>query len=777
MPAKSLLIEVHLLDRRFHGRGDWPPAPFRLFQALIAGAYGGRYVCEARAAKDAAFKWLETLAPPLIAAPRAEPLKKGTLYVPNNDLDSVGGDPARIANIRTAKPFAPRFIVGHAPLLYVWGFDEGETHARCIAEMAHRLHTFGWGIDAAFARAEILDAQQAEDRLRTHGGAISRPSDTGRSKLLNCPAQGSLVSLQERFEKGGSRFKYRKAGPSSTRISFRKPPPARHSRVAYDSPPARLVFELAPADDTTPENKNRRFAPLALTRAAELVCFARDHAANRLGNTYPAATIERFLIGRGATEADKARRVRFIPLPSIGFTHADRAIRRLLVEVPADCPLNADDMAWALSGAHMGEETIDEETGEVRETGLRLRPSDSDKDKMLGHYGISENKEARVWRSVTPVILNLGKAGKRAKGKPVRGRERANFEKRFAAAVKQALRHAGFDEKEVHITRIQREPFEARGQRAEDFAARLPQYLKDRSLRHVEIVFLQPQSGPILLGDGRFMGLGLMAPVSNASVPNVPVPHDAIVKPTIARFTLAGPQRPSIEDTIVIAEVVRKTVMAKFGFADDRKGQPLAPPAISGKDRHGRPLATGSHEHGFFLPEDADQDGLIDHVILYVPSGLCASTCKRLEEVTKIYLPKGRHERRNKQWRLALEGFGDQDSFRDSPLLASARKWVSVTPYLMPWHPKKHFGVPEMIARECKIRNLPAPETVEMLPAGRTVNGDRALQFRRFRARQGLSQPDKQGAFVKLTFGEPVRGPLALGFACHFGLGLFRPAD
>jgi CRISPR-associated protein Csb1 len=40
-----LLIAVHFHDGRYHGAGDWPPAPARLFQALVAGAAyrGGLY--------------------------------------------------------------------------------------------------------------------------------------------------------------------------------------------------------------------------------------------------------------------------------------------------------------------------------------------------------------------------------------------------------------------------------------------------------------------------------------------------------------------------------------------------------------------------------------------------------------------------------------------------------------------------------------------------------------------------------------------------------------
>ena len=50
----------------------------------------------------------------------------------------------------------------------------------------------------------------------------------------------------------------------------------------------------------------------------------------------------------------------------------------------------------------------------------------------------------------------------------------------------------------------------------------------------------------------------------------------------------------------------------------------------------------------------------------------------------------------------------------------------------------------------------------------------RPIHFYRFRSRRGLTQPDTLGRFVELTFKDPVPGPLALGFGCHFGLGLFR---
>ena len=99
-----LLISVRFHDGRYHGRLDWPPSPARLFQALVAGAAQGQMLTEE---DRRALLWFETLDPPEIAAP---PMRAGQgfrNYVPNNDLDAVGGDPQRISEIRARQVHPP----------------------------------------------------------------------------------------------------------------------------------------------------------------------------------------------------------------------------------------------------------------------------------------------------------------------------------------------------------------------------------------------------------------------------------------------------------------------------------------------------------------------------------------------------------------------------------------------------------------------------------------------------------------------------------------------
>src|ERR1700720_3597196 len=126
---RGLIISIHFHDGRYHGQPEWPPSPARLFQALISGAAKGK----ALSADDrGALAWLEQLAPPVISAPVARVGRALKSYVPNNDLDAVGGDLSRIGEIRAPKLIRPVLFDARESLLYHWRFDEGEPEANRI---------------------------------------------------------------------------------------------------------------------------------------------------------------------------------------------------------------------------------------------------------------------------------------------------------------------------------------------------------------------------------------------------------------------------------------------------------------------------------------------------------------------------------------------------------------------------------------------------------------------------------------------------------------------
>src|ERR1700730_2833365 len=94
MPCVVIGVRFH--QGRYHGRpqggADWPPSPARLFQGLVAGAARGETLAEE---DKSAFEWLESLNPPAIAASSMRAGQGFRNFVPNNDLDAVGGDTER----------------------------------------------------------------------------------------------------------------------------------------------------------------------------------------------------------------------------------------------------------------------------------------------------------------------------------------------------------------------------------------------------------------------------------------------------------------------------------------------------------------------------------------------------------------------------------------------------------------------------------------------------------------------------------------------------------
>ena len=257
--------------------------------------------------------------------------------------------------------------------------------------------------------------------------------------------------------------------------------------------------------------------------------------------------------------------------------------------------------------------------------------------------------------------------------------------------------------------------------------------------------------------------------------------------PTVARFLLAGRPRPRIEDAVRIGELMRRAALARFGWrTDDATGRriPRAPWQVSGRGADGRPLRDPAHLHAFWLPEDADDDGWIDHVSVFVAGGMNVDVRAKLDRITRLWLAPSQHSEDAeaepgsvKEWRLALEGFGQPADFASNGgIFATSRRWRSATPFLAAGH-LKTYGYPGEVRRLLERRGLDAAgvEVNELptIPVGGTER--RAIHFHRFRSRGREAQPDAAGALLRILSPVPVEGPLSIGYGSHFGLGLFVP--
>jgi len=722
-----LLISVRFHDGRYHGRLDWPPSPARLFQALVAGAAQGEMLTEE---DRCALVWLEALEPPLIAAPPMRPGQGFKNFVPNNDLDAVGGDPQRISEIRAPKFIRPILFDAETPLLYAWTFEEARealANAKKICAIAERLYQLGRGVDMAWAWGEVLPSEEADARTLASGCVLHRPSNGVGSAPFAVPLTGSFHSLVLRHEKMRVRFQTpHDSKPSKKEHDrvFAQPPQPRFRHVGYDARPKRLLFDLL-----------GKQAPWRLDRVVELTEHVRDAAAQRLKDKLPeiADKIHSAVVGRrNANEADKAARVRVAPLPSIGHQHADRAIRRILIEIPPNCPIRADDVEWAFSGL-----LLVSNEGEIL-CELAIAPELG----MLAHYGLEDEATALVWRTVTPAALPQQAARRRidparrrteAKG----GNERAEEESKAVSAVIQALRHAGVSARPQAV-RVQREPFERKGARAEAFAPGT-RFAKEQ-LWHVEIAFAAPVDGPLILGDGRYLGLGLLEPLKNEW-------RDVMV------YSLRPDGRIAFVDRADLLRAVRRALMA---LSRDDKGR--LSPLFSGHEGDGGPAASGRHGHVFLAGADLDHDGRIEQIIVAAP-WMCDRSMHpgKGERVAFDRIVASLEVVRAGRLGAIALGPPRAPSEGDT-LIGPSQLWVSETPYCPTRHAHRGEDLADAIERdviaECARRGLPRPE-VEMLEVIAGPNGGHLA------------------ANARLRFSVAVKGPILLGRDSHAGGGLF----
>jgi CRISPR-associated protein Csb2 len=717
--ARLFALTIQLHDRRYHGTGDWPPSPARVFQALVAGASeGGRLAASA----ERALKLLETLPPPIIAAPPARRGQRVALFVPNNDLDAVEGDPERVGEIRTKKAVHPYLLEGEPRFLYAWSLPEegGEE----LVELAQGLYQLGRGVDPAWAIGEIIDDDELAARLRAHRGTIHRPTTAEGTNELAVPTVNSLLSLIRRFE--GARQRLRPG--SDGKLYFVQPPKPEFVMVQYDGQAPFHLFELR--DESSPNQPS----PWAIKRAAQLIERVRDTVVDALVTALPErkGDIERVVVGRkadGSNAGPISERVRFIPVPSIGHEHADLSIRRVLVQVPPG-PLLEGDVLWALSGRRL----FNAETGEEGATVLVAAPRDS----MVERYSAS----SRIWRSITPLALSaaprrrIDPARQHEEPKPAREREEEEASARHAVA--QALRHGNVSASLVKL-RVQREPFDARGTRAEEFAAGTR--FSKHALWHVELELDREIRGPLVLGDGRFLGLGVMVPVPDRRV---------------FAFEVEG-GLPAHVDTVHLARALRRAVMARVQAVLSERNEREVSPFFHGHGSDGEPLRAERSSHLAFSVDVATSRLLI--VPPHVLDGRASPSREEARHLDTLA--------------RALEGFttlragpagvlslrATRVSSAD-PLLETARVFRSVSDYVVSRHAKKSTAeatVVQDVYGECQRRKLPRPEAVRII----SVRGERGV---------GVV------ARLELTFASSVSGPLLLGKTRYLGGGLFQSA-
>lgn len=262
--------------------------------------------------------------------------------------------------------------------------------------------------------------------------------------------------------------------------------------------------------------------------------------------------------------------------------------------------------------------------------------------------------------------------------------------------------------------------------------------------------------------------------------------------PTFARYALVSKVLPKLTESLYVGDRVR-AILKKLS----QNGENGPESVFSGRNASGKPLDQ-DHQHAYFLPEDSDGDGRIDHLIVYAQQGFSQNAVKalarfnRLDQVSGVPLQLVLVELGKVEWyRSHIDSL---DTKGRSLLVGESRRWRSMTPMVLPRHPKTYRtgepkidpntglqkdGPQDQVRKLLKYHGFDEPTEVHLMDAAqaRETYPYPWWQFRR-RRKNGNGRRGQDVAYgFELVFENRQSGPMALGYAAHFGLGIFMPVS
>jgi CRISPR-associated protein Csb2 len=253
-----------------------------------------------------------------------------------------------------------------------------------------------------------------------------------------------------------------------------------------------------------------------------------------------------------------------------------------------------------------------------------------------------------------------------------------------------------------------------------------------------------------------------------------------ISPPIVARFTVVSTVAPRITQAVSIGERVHAALCK---WSDQGQGRATV---FTGLDEHGKPRRDHQHAH-VFCEANGPRD-TVTHITVWAPMGFDADASLALRRLTKVW-GHGGHD-----LRLVLHAIGQPSEFADCPLFGTAKTWRSFTPFVSTLHAKTfRDGRPKLDAngwqQGSSAHDLLRHLAKHQQGAGATIrqrderdrpftfggSNLRSLQFQNRRSEGEGRHGNSLGNAFEITFLKEISGPLAFGYAAHFGLGLFVP--
>lgn len=465
--TRRLVIEAYALNGRWsvasaerRDRVSWPPTPDTLFSAMVASAAGQGQ------ARDDALLWLEQRDPPAIEYERfAGRTDQIITYAPVADI-TMFEKGSRKERLHAS-------VGSTAPVRWSWALEPEEpVPLEGLARITAGISYIGSSRGPVLARAFVANISLPGDALVPAQGGTQR---------LRAPHPGRLDALETDYTAGrrprpapGVKYALLEdtiQGPGQTRML------ATQDKALWTEP-----FILALRSGPT----------IHLDATVPLMETVRRALLSHLGDDAPPV-----LTGHGLGGVE-APHLAMFPLARAGDTYADGEIMGVGFVLPVETPVSDMDAfalalsRWLGSGGHlsMGRLKWELRVPMASDQGLRTLRL----DRYIG--------PSREWATITPVALPQHPKVL-VDGTPKAGRS-------LPEIVSLACRQAGLPDP----THVEVQPVSSLvgSPPARDHLIGTRNYLKNVHRVHFRIRFKHPVRGPVLLGRGRYFGLGTLIP-------------------------------------------------------------------------------------------------------------------------------------------------------------------------------------------------------------------------------------------------------------------------
>lgn len=473
----TLILEIEFLTgvcRAARGPGDdepdWPPQPDRVFSALVS-AWGVRGEV---AGERAALEWLEGQLPPMIQASGCSARTAPEVYVPVNDPKASKAMKTYLRVLPDCRPHQPRQFPVALPddptMELIWKdavpeakvLDTLNTLAQCVGYIGH---------SASLVRCRFL-------------AAATRQSEQKLMPSRRWVYSGRLRELEAAYH----------ARPERPVISSGWSVPSQNNLSESGPPNTWLVLEAIKGE--VPD-----------IRASALVCrLLRQTLMCGYRRSGQRDTIPEVVSGHTPDGMPTRNpHLAIVPMAFAGWPHADGHVLGFALIPPHGESLQCIDgfrTAWETVAHYEPDEQRRVLTlrGSPLRGPLHLSPAAEESKRSLssGPY----LKTSSRWATVTPIVLERYL--------------KKNHDAEVQELVADSCKHAGLPRPNPEGIWISKHSAVEGVPPARPLPGeppwtqwRLPKSLRTRQLTHAIIDFEEPVSGPVLLGAGRFTGLGL----------------------------------------------------------------------------------------------------------------------------------------------------------------------------------------------------------------------------------------------------------------------------